>query len=312
MTQDKKLKIAIIGTGAMGGYFAARLAHAGHDVHMLLRSDYKYVKQNGLKLKQLGEEIHIQPANAHNTTTTIGVSDLVIVSLKTTSNSALPALLKPIVGEKTIIITVQNGMGNVELLGKHFGIEKVLGGVNRLVLNRIAPGVVESFSKDRGVIVGEAQGTPQSRTQDIVDLFNTAHIPSTLGESFKADLWKKLCWNIPFNGLSVAAGGVTTDIIIGEDHLNKMMFALLKEIQEAAAKDGVNIDETFLHEQVKSTKEIGAYKPSSMIDYQKGLEVEVEGIWGEPLRRGQSLGVPMPHLESLYWLLKEMGKPRQV
>ena len=113
-------------------------------------------------------------------------------------------------------------------------------------------------------------------------------------------LWRKLCWNVPFNGLSVAAGGITTDLILADAGLAGRARVLMEELQEAAAAHGVEIEDKFLDRQFSLTKPMGAYKPSSLIDFLAGREVEVESIWGEPLRRGEAAGVAMPELRRLY------------
>ena len=118
--------------------------------------------------------------------------------------------------------------------------------------------------------------------------------------------WKKLVWNVPFNGLSIAAGGITTDLILASAELEALVRLLMTEVIEAAAVLGHQIPRTLIEKQIASTRPMGAYRPSSLIDYLEGREVEVEAIWGEPLRRARQAGAAVPRLEMLYALLKRL------
>ncbi|NBB77928.1 MAG: hypothetical protein GVY36_00520, partial [Verrucomicrobia bacterium] len=116
---------------------------------------------------------------------------------------------------------------------------------------------------------------------------------------------RKLCWNVPFNGLAIAAGAITCDQILADPALKARADVLMKEVQAAAARAGHNIEDSFMEGQFTVTEKMGAYQPSSLIDYVEQRPVEVEAIWGEPLRRGEALGLPMPELAMLYRKIKE-------
>jgi 2-dehydropantoate 2-reductase len=303
-------KIAIVGTGAIGGYYGGLLAHHGHDVHFLLRSEYEAVRKNGLRIIDKEKPFHLPQVNAYNKPENIGPCDLVIVSLKSTMNDQLLTLLPPLLREDTLILTLQNGLGADEFLGKHFGPRRVLGGLCFVCLTRTAPGVVDHFAGGR-IDLGEFAGKPQPRTQAIVDAFNKSGIESTLAQNLGDARWKKLCWNIPFNGLSIAAGGVDCAVIMASPVLKKLARDLMNEIQAAARRLGHEIPDNYLDHQFVRTSKMGQYRPSSLVDFQEGRAVEVEPIWGEPCRRGQQAGEPMPRLEMLYELLASLDSENQ-
>ena len=119
-------------------------------------------------------------------------------------------------------------------------------------------------------------------------------------DSLEEALWRKLCWNIPFNGLSIVGGGITTDLILANQVLRDRARQLMIEIQSAAIVHGVTIEDTFLDKQFELTEGMGPYRPSSLIDFVEGKPVEVEAIFGEALRKGQSKGVGMVALNKLY------------
>lgn len=296
------MKIAIVGAGAVGSYYGALLAAAGEDVHFLLRADLEAVRRDGLRIKKPGGDLLLKPAQGYQTTGDIGPCDLIIVALKATANPALRELLPPLLKEETAILTLQNGLGNEEFISEHFGAGRVMGGLCFICLNRIAAGVVENFFPGY-IEIGEMEGPPRDRTRALADAFARAGVKCLLAESLLEARWRKLCWNIPFNGLAIAAGGIDTEKILAQPALVEVIWGLLRETQAIAQKLGVEIPGAFLQRQLEITYPMGPYKPSSLIDYELGREVEVQAIWGEPLRQAGSIGVEAVRLQMLYALL---------
>ena len=142
-------------------------------------------------------------------------------------------------------------------------------------------------------------------------MFERAGVKCSTGDNLAELRWKKLVWNVPFNGLALAAGGITTDLILASPEMETLVRALMTEIIEAAAKLGYIVPPSFIEKQISSTRPMGPYRPSSLIDYLDGREVEVESIWGEPLRRAQKAGASVPRLEMLYALLKRLTSARR-
>ena len=190
-------------------------------------------------------------------------------------------------------------MGNTEFLAKHFPKNPILAGLCFVCVNRVAPAVVENYLPGR-VEIGSLNNRYSEVAKHAVSAFTNAGIACRWAPELNVAIWRKLCWNVPFNGLAIAAGGITTDRILADDTLVSRARKLMKEIQEAAAREGHEITDDFLQGQFDATEKMDAYRPSSLIDFQEGRAVEVEAIFGEPLRRGQQLGVNMPELEKLY------------
>jgi 2-dehydropantoate 2-reductase len=229
----------------------------------------------------------------------IGQVDLVILCLKATSADAVEGLVGPLLGPRTAILTLQNGLGCDEYLGRLFGNERILGGLVFMAINRVGPGEVRAFNPGM-VSIGELDRPATARTHELVGLFKTARINSQVVENLLGARWQKLMWNIPFNGLAIAEGGITTDRICADPRIKADARDLMLEIQKAAAAFGFTLSDEFLERQFTRTVPMGAYKPSSLVDYLAGREVEIEPIWGEPLRRAQAAGVPMPALARLH------------
>jgi len=298
-------KIVIVGTGAIGGYYGARLARSGVDVRFLARSDSAALHERGLHVTLPDQAWRVYPINVYTASADIGSADLVVVSLKATANGALGELLPPLLHERTAILTLENGLGSDELLARQFGEERVIGGLCFIAVNRTAPGEIHCIHP--GSISLAEFGRPATpRLVELAGLFLGAGVQANTSDNLAELRWKKLVWNIPFNGLSIAAGGVTTDRILKDEGLEAEVRALMAEVIGAAAKLGHKIPLSFIDHQVQITRPMGPYKPSSLIDYLAGREVEVEAIWGEPLRRAQAAGAEMPRLAALYERLKTL------
>lgn len=292
------MKIAIVGTGALGGWYAALLAEAGHEVHCLARSDFEAIRAKGLAIRHKGQERIVRVASATPDAASIGPCDLVVVTLKSTSNHALPGLVSPLLGPATLVVTLQNGMGNVETLAELLPAERIVAGLCFVCINRLAPAVIETTLAGY-VRMAAAHGPVNPAVARCVELFAGAGVDCQAEASLEAVLWKKLCWNIPFNGLSIAGGSITTDLILADPTLNERAFLLMKEVQAAALARGHGFEDAHIKRQFVVTVGMGPYRPSSLIDFVEGRDVEVAGIWVEPLRRGQAAGVRMPETEKL-------------
>jgi len=311
-----KPRIAIIGSGALGCYYGARLAKAGYDVHFLVRGGRAAIVARGIRIKTPTERIHIKKVHAHATPAEIGPCDLVIVALKATANDMLAKLLPPLMGENTLVLTLQNGLGVEEPVAEVIGGERVLGAICFVGCMRTAPGIV-NCSFPGLIMLGEFGRPVQARTRVVSKLFEKAGVKCEAQDNLEELRWKKLVWNVPFNGLSIAGGGITTDILMADEGLRTLARRLMEEVVEAAAKFGHVIPRAFLDQQFERTAKLGKYSPSSLTDFREGRSIELEEIWGEPVRRAKSVGVPVPRLEMLYWLIKRLlaarkttGKPR--
>jgi 2-dehydropantoate 2-reductase len=298
---------ALVGPGAVGLYYGGLLAADGQQVHVLARSDTPSIKAQGIivthvqpKTGEVLNETAVRPASVATAAATIGPVDVVVVAAKSTVNEDLIDPLKALVEPgRTTILTLQNGMGNAEFYAKHFPDNPILSGLCFVCVNRVAPGVVENYHPGR-VEIGSLDDHWPELAQATTQAFNAAGVKTFFAESLDAALWRKLCWNVPFNGLSIAGGAVTCDKILADPKLRARARALMDEVQAAAAIFGHDIAASFLQGQFDVTEKMGAYQPSSLIDFIEGRPVEIEAIWGEPLRRGQAAGLAMPELQKLY------------
>jgi 2-dehydropantoate 2-reductase len=303
------LRIGVVGSGAIGGYYGAKLAQGGCDVHFLIRGDLSEVRRNGIYVRGPGENFRVQKLNAYSSTQEIGPCDLVLIAVKATSNCDIVDLLPPLLHEHTMLLTLQNGLGNEEFLAKHFGAERVLGGLCFIAVERLSRTEVERFAHG-DIVLGEHARPAQSRTHEVAAKFRRAGVKCEMTDDLARDRWRKLIWNIPFNGLSILAGGIDTAAIIADEHLRKLALELMNEVIVAANKCGHQLPGDSWRDLMKRGETMGRFKPSTLLDWEGAKPLEIEAIWGEPTRRARAAGVEMARTEMLYALLKKLDEQR--
>ncbi|MEO8427881.1 MAG: 2-dehydropantoate 2-reductase [Verrucomicrobiota bacterium] len=318
------MKIGMVGCGALGTFYGAKLHRDAQDVHFLLRSDYQVVRRRGVRVLSPEGDFHVQPRPARNPQE-IGVCDLVLVALKTTANDQFERLIPPLVGPSTAILTLQNGLGNETQLAELFGAQKIMGGLCFVCLNRIAPGVIEHLAHGR-IVLGEYQGWPEPRTHDVASMFRHAGVPCKVTDSLERTHWEKLAWNIPFNGLGVASVAgydalmdgqlaessslgpcLTTDQLLHDPRWARLVRELMIEVITIANALGLSVSETVVEKQIEATRKMRAYKASTLVDYERGQPLEMEGLFLKPLRAAKKAGVPSPRLEALCEILTKLN-----
>jgi len=304
------MRIAVVGSGAVGLYYGSRLQKAGEDIRYLLRRDYDAVRRNGIRIRARDSHFQLNDVKAYRNSEDIGKVDLVIVAVKAVSNRFLPELLRPIVTPETAILSLQNGLGNIEFLRKYFPDNPLFCGTCYICLNRVEPGVVENFLLGSIVLSQEGE-TSSSKLKTIGEMLNRARLNCRISPKIDQMRWEKLLWNVPFNGLSIVAGKITTDLILADEGLNRLARGLMEELLGASSALGLSIDPKLVERQFEITKSMGEYSPSSLLDFLAGRSVEVEAIWGEPLRQGLKAGQDMPKLETLYRLLRITCRDQQ-
>lgn len=300
------MKIAMVGSGALGLYYGALLHKGGHEVHFLLRTDYEAIMSNGLTVHSVNGGFYLPTVSGHSSTDTIGCVDLVVVGLKTFANYSLHELIKPLLAGNTQILTLQNGLGNEELLADLFGAERIVGGVAFLCSNRGEPGHVHHLGAGK-IIIGEYQPCDKHRLEFIAAAFTSAGIDCKTSGDLKKVRWEKLVWNIPFNGLC-ALLLQSVDRLLQVPECRKLVRELMVEVIKAANCQDLShaIPEKYADSMLEFTDGMGVYKPSMQIDREEGRELEIQAIFRAPLEYGRERGVCMPRIEMLAALLEQL------
>ena len=308
--QFKDPKIAIVGCGAVGLFYGAKLALSGQNVHFLMRSDYEHVKRKGIKIESIkNKNEYLSNPLVYNSPHEIGPCNLVIIAIKATDNNSLEDLIPPLLNKETAILTLQNGLGNEQFLAERFGQNRIMGGLCFVCLNRTSSGVVKHIAQG-AISSGEYSGLPLPRTHDIALLFKNSGVPFLVAESLIEQRWKKLVWNIPFNGISITAGCIDTEKILEDESLCFLAQELMKEVINAANFMGITLSDSLIEHNIRETNTMGAYRPSSVIDFVEGRPVEIEAIWGEPLRAAIKAGADVEKLNDLYHSIKALDDDR--
>src|SRR6266542_1327234 len=192
--------VAVIGTGAVGGYYGGRLAQHGREVHFLLRSDYAAVCKAGLSVSSPAGDFHLPPDQLRLYTNAAQMPqvDLVLVAIKTTANDFYEPLVSPLLKDNTAIITFQNGLGNEERLADLFGAERIMGCMAYTCINRIAPGKIHHVAHGFNHL-GEFANKHPTRADKVAEIFRSSRLPCQVITDLPAGRWEKLAWNIPLN-----------------------------------------------------------------------------------------------------------------
>ncbi|MEH1811789.1 MAG: putative 2-dehydropantoate 2-reductase [Nostoc sp.] len=298
---------AILGTGALGGFYGARLQKAGLDVHFLLKSDYEQVKKYGLVVESKDGDFTLPEVHAYNDVEKMPQCDVVVVAMKTTQNHLLPKMLPPVVKDNGVVLVLQNGLGVEEEVAEIVGNVTVIGGLCFLCSNKVGPGHIHHL--DYGQI-NFSEYTPNyqpsgitERMQQIADDFENAGISIELAEDLLLARWKKLVWNIPYNGLSVILNA-RTDELMAYEYTSKLVEQLMYEVAAGAKSYGRIISDRFIQTMLDYTVKMTPYRPSMKIDYDEHRPLEIEAIFGNPLRKAQAVGVNLAQISCLYHQLK--------
>jgi 2-dehydropantoate 2-reductase len=275
-----------------------------------MRGELSAIRRDGLRIRGKDEDVHAAKVNCYDSTKEIGACDLVLIAVKATSNAEIVDLIPPLLNEETFLLTLQNGLGNEEFLAKNFGAERVLGGLCFICLSRTSRTTIERYDYGH-IVLGEYGRKSQKRTHELAERFKSSGVTCSVTDDLALERWRKLVWNIPFNGLSILAGGIDTEAILADESLHQSVVAMMDEVIAAANKCGHQLGSADAEKQMERTETMGAYKPSTLLDFEAGKPLEIEAIWGEPLRRALAAGAPAPRLEIIYSLLKSLDHVRR-
>ncbi|MBD2627965.1 putative 2-dehydropantoate 2-reductase [Trichormus variabilis] len=298
---------AILGTGALGGFYGAKLQKAGNEVHFLLKSDYLEVSQNGLVIESKDGDFTLPQVLAYSDVEKMPSCDVVIVALKTTQNHLLPHILPPVIKDDGVVLVLQNGLGIEEEISQIVGNVRIIGGLCFLCSNKVAPGHIRHLDYGQ-ITLGEYKSNYQptgitEKMQQIAEDFQNAGISIELAEDLLLGRWKKLVWNIPYNGLSVILNA-RTDELMADVHTRQLVEQLMYEVALGAKSTGRVIPESFIHTMLSYTIKMKPYRTSMKIDFDESRPLEVEAIFGNSLRKAETAGVNLPQIRSLYQQLK--------
>lgn len=298
---------AIIGSGALGGFYGAKLQKAGLEVHFLLHSDYHHVLQNGLIIKSKDGDFKLSQVNAYNNTNEMPKCDVILIGLKTTQNNLLAKFLPPLLKENTVVLLLQNGLSAEPEVAKIVGEQRLIGGISHLASNKLGFGYIHHID-DGSIRIGRYARNYQfakitNKMREITHDFEISGVPVYLTEDLLLERWKKLVWNIPYNSLSVILDARTNEIMGNANTIN-LVVEIMQEVLEGAKSCQRQIPDTYIQKMLDHTKKLQPYLTSMKIDYERRRPLEIEGIIGNPLRMAREAGIKLPKMGMLYQQLK--------
>lgn len=298
-----KTTYAIIGSGALGGLYGAMLARAGHEVHFLLNSDYQHVRQHGWKIESRWGDFDLPDVHAHQSCETIPECDVTLVGLKTVHNELLSAMLPQTCGDRGVVLVLQNGLGIEQQVSKLIPTERVFGGCCFLCSNKVGPGHIRHLDYGR-IVFGPLDATePAMRiANEIRDDLTGAGIEAEASDDLNTVRWRKLMWNIPFNGLSVALDA-STDKLIGTAESVELIRDIITEVFQAGRACGAKLEPEWIEMTIDHTRQMVPYDSSMRLDFLASRPMELQAIIRNPIDTANAAGVAMPKTEMLYQML---------
>jgi 2-dehydropantoate 2-reductase len=299
------VKIAIMGTGGVGGYYGGLLANTGQDVTFIARGAHLIaIQENGLQVKSVHGNFAISPAKATDNPAEVGPVDLIIMAVKTYHTDEAAQAIKPMVGPDTVVVSFQNGVDAADRIGAVIGLEHLLGGATWLSAAIEAPGVIAQFSQFRRIALGEFNRQITPRLRAIGEALSTAGATVELSENISKVLWTKFVFIA-----AVSALGSLTRVPYGGyiyvPEARAVLTEALNEVAAVAAARGVTLDADVVD---KTLAFIDAsapgIKPSMQRDVEAGRPSELESMLGVVVRLGTELSVPTPVMRFAYAMLK--------
>ncbi len=310
------MKIAVLGSGAVGGYYGAKLSRAGHDVTFIARGAHlEAIRAEGLRIKSPALGDFVVHARAEQDTAAVGPVDLVLVAIKAYDNGTALPLIGPMLGPSTTVLTVQNGVDSAEEVAAAVGEDRVLGGTTYIATALAAPGLIEQTGTHRRIVFGEVFGNlPRisDRARAVYEALAGADIQAEVVGDGRVPIWEKFIFLVSLAGFTGATrlpiGPVWADPFIRRQFLDgcREIESVARAERIPVAADRVQQIETY----VESIP--GTMRSSLLIDLSQGKKIEVEALQGSVVRRAAKAGVPVPIMSTLYAVLKPFaaGEPR--
>jgi len=295
------MKIAVMGTGGVGGYYGALLAKQGHEVTFIARGAHlKAIQENGLQIKSIFGDFQIKPANATDKPAQAGPVDLILFCTKTYDTEDAVQKIKPIVGKETAVLSLQNGVDAVERIGKVIGVGHIVAGATWISSALEAPGVIKQMSDFRRVVLGELDGRTTPRVQAIYEAFKQTGITVELSENILKILWTKFVFIS-----SASSFGSLTRLPMAEyrtiPETRALIISLMREVEAVARAQNVALDANVVEQALAFMDNAAPHiKASMQLDVESGHRTEIKSMIGVIGRKGRERGVPTPVADMIY------------
>ena len=291
------MRYAVVGAGAIGGYYGAKLAYSGQEVHFLSHSDYQYVKERGFQVDSCDGSFHLPQVNVYQHAEDMPQCDVVIVGLKTINNHLLPQLLPPLLHEHTAVVLIQNGIGVEADVQQMFPGVQLIAGLAFICSAKTEPGRVNHQCYG-SINLGNYSCRDEALFAQILADFNAAGVTAA-SVPYAEARWKKAVWNMPFNGMTVALD-TQTNLLLKNPATRALIREQMMEVIGAAQALGVSaLTEDFADKMIAMTDAMTPYSPSMKLDYDFHRPMEIHYLYTRPIELAAEAGFAMPRLKML-------------
>jgi 2-dehydropantoate 2-reductase len=299
------MRIAVMAAGAVGGYFGARLAAAGHDVTFIARgANLAAIRGHGLKIESVLGDLHLKDAQATSGPASVGPVDIVLFAVKLWDTEIAAEAARPLVGRATRVITLQNGVDSVERMAPILGNDQVVGGTAHIGSVMPAPGMIRHTSQFARMRCGRIDGRDDAQLSAFADAAHGAGIDITVSAKIDLDRWQKFVFLVGLSGVT-AATRKPLGAVLADDDTRGWFLDLMREVMAVGRAQGVALAPEFLEDQIKFAHAAPYdFKASMLHDLEAGRRLELDWLAGKVVSLGRELGVPTPANEAVYKVLK--------
>ena len=296
-------KILIIGAGAIGGFYGAKLSQSGAEVSLLCRSDYDQVKKQGMEIKSHLGNFNFKPHQVIKDSSEYkDVPDYVLVTTKVLPEINFKKLLDPVIKKNTAIVLIQNGIHIEREFIELFPNQELISILAFVCVSKTDKGKI--FHQDYGkLIIGNFPKLYSKKAEYLADLWKKSGIEVELSQDILKDRWKKLIWNAAFNPISVLSRGCNTNEILKNYATKNLVINVMNEVLLLSKLDGVLIEEDVIEKNISMTEKMKPYKTSMLLDFEANRKLEIEAILGNALKFAKEKSITVPYISTLYALL---------
>ena len=299
------MKIAVMGSGGVGGFYGGRLANAGCDVAFVARGAHlEAMRKSGLTIENEAQgNIHLPKVKVTDDPTTIGRADLVIIAVKLWDTEATARAVKPIVGPETAVLSLQNGVIKDDILRREFGDKAVMGGAAYVATHISRPGVIHQTGTIQRMVFGEYDGKRSARAEALLADLLRAGIQAELSSDIRRTLWEKYCFLVGLSG-TTATMRVPIGTVRSNPQTRAFLFDILKETVAVGRALGVTLPENYAEDRLAFADSVPESMTSSMYhDLDRGNPLEVAWLSGGVVQLGKTVGVPTPANRAVWDIL---------
>jgi 2-dehydropantoate 2-reductase len=287
------MRIAVMGTGAVGGYFGAKLAAAGDDVVFIARQRHlPGLRRDGLRIESPTGDLHVRNGLFTDSPAEAGMVDLVLFCVKSYDTTEAAAALAPMMTKRTAILSLQNGIDNPDKIAGFWSTERTLAGVVYIGAQVSAPGVIQHSSGGK-IVLGPINGHAVDTSHVVEQALTRASIPCVISAAIEQVQWTKLLWNAPFCAISCLTHATVREIVESEA-LTKLIRDCMTEVQAAARTRGIDLKTELFDQTLAFSTGLGDFKPSMLQDFEAGKPLEYDALNGIVVRLLEQAGEQAP------------------